>query len=496
MFAWVALVAACAGAFGDQPVPKIIVGKDTTRVDGPVLPDGTIDYAAAQLKQITGGLTEENNGWAIFAAAFALWKEAEGPDDVVLDHSDKATMKPWKDADFPDIAAMLKANEKALALIGEASRKSRMMIPMQVNKDNVLVRAPGLGNLRIAARTLAARAMNEIAEGKQDLAREDVATIHRLARQQMNEPITINEMVGQGIDATAWVVVRAGAQAGAPKDIQNWFNQSMGLEELRMNPSAIDMNERYLALNRVMLVMRGHADSVLSDLTMMNLESMFLTSKTGATVNPGDLDQVDWNIALRRINAKCDEVVAILGQENAAKRRAAWDAFITELEKEPVPGNFFDAMGGSLLDKEKGDYEAQKKQMLADVAAYLKMGKGESQADYSERIARYFTYELKSDRDIDNLMIRGRAEQRLNMLALGLMILRDRDGAYPDTLDKVKDVIPRLPTDPFSDEAFIYVKSGKGFKIYSVGPNGKDDGGVKETSDHVRTDGIIVEMAK
>jgi len=223
---------------------------------------------------------------------------------------------------------------------------------------------------------------------------------------------------------------------------------------------------------------------------------MFLNSTTGAVVTPGDLDQVDWNVVLKRINAKCDKVVAIVGQESAAKHRAAWDAFIAELAKEPVPGNFFDAMGGSLLEPKKGDYEAQKKQMLADVAAYLKMGKGESQVDFSKRMARYFTYELKADRDIDNLMIRGRAEQRLNILAMGLMILRDRDGAYPDKLEKVKGVIPRLPMDPFSDNAFIYVEFGQGFKIYSVGPDGKDDGGVKETADHVRTDDIIVEMAK
>jgi hypothetical protein len=38
-----------------------------------------------------------------------------------------------------------------------------------------------------------------------------------------------------------------------------------------------------------------------------------------------------------------------------------------------------------------------------------------------------------------------------------------------------------VPTDPFTNKPLFYVRQGEGFLVYSVGLNGKDDGGLKET---------------
>lgn len=47
-------------------------------------------------------------------------------------------------------------------------------------------------------------------------------------------------------------------------------------------------------------------------------------------------------------------------------------------------------------------------------------------------------------------------------------------GQAPANLDGFK---PIVKTDPFSGQAFIYSASGSDFKVYSVGEDGKDDGG-------------------
>jgi len=39
------------------------------------------------------------------------------------------------------------------------------------------------------------------------------------------------------------------------------------------------------------------------------------------------------------------------------------------------------------------------------------------------------------------------------------------------------DILSEVPTDPFSGNPLIYRKTPSGFIVYSVGLNGKDDGG-------------------
>jgi len=36
----------------------------------------------------------------------------------------------------------------------------------------------------------------------------------------------------------------------------------------------------------------------------------------------------------------------------------------------------------------------------------------------------------------------------------------------------------KLPQDPFSGKDFVYKRQGKGFLLYSIGENLKDDGGL------------------
>lgn len=64
-----------------------------------------------------------------------------------------------------------------------------------------------------------------------------------------------------------------------------------------------------------------------------------------------------------------------------------------------------------------------------------------------------------------------RAQNRLMALSLQLRVSRLQAGRYPETLD--------TSADPFANGAnFKYRREGDSYVLYSVGPNGKDDGGV------------------
>ena len=64
-------------------------------------------------------------------------------------------------------------------------------------------------------------------------------------------------------------------------------------------------------------------------------------------------------------------------------------------------------------------------------------------------------------------------------LTLALKAYKTKYGSYPENLKQlVPGILPSLPLDPFTGKDFIYRKEGKGFIVYSVGRNLKDDGGV------------------
>lgn len=61
---------------------------------------------------------------------------------------------------------------------------------------------------------------------------------------------------------------------------------------------------------------------------------------------------------------------------------------------------------------------------------------------------------------------------------LALLSYKDRYGAYPNDLAELQAKLGyELPTDVYSGGSLIYKRQGKGFILYSVGPDLKDDGG-------------------
>lgn len=61
---------------------------------------------------------------------------------------------------------------------------------------------------------------------------------------------------------------------------------------------------------------------------------------------------------------------------------------------------------------------------------------------------------------------------------LACKIYQNRHGTFPEELSQlVPDILSEVPTDPFSGKSLIYRRTPSGFIVYSVGSNGKDDGG-------------------
>ncbi len=74
----------------------------------------------------------------------------------------------------------------------------------------------------------------------------------------------------------------------------------------------------------------------------------------------------------------------------------------------------------------------------------------------------------------------GRRAAYINIFRTGLVLVahKQEHGEYPQTLADLRLPPGCDPTgDPFSGEALRYSRQGEGFVLYSVGPDGEDDGG-------------------
>jgi hypothetical protein len=74
-----------------------------------------------------------------------------------------------------------------------------------------------------------------------------------------------------------------------------------------------------------------------------------------------------------------------------------------------------------------------------------------------------------------------RAAQNLEVVGLGFLLAayRAENRGYPDVLaDLVPEYTPHVPLDHFSGKPLVYKRQENGYLLYSVGVNGKDDGGL------------------
>jgi hypothetical protein len=64
-------------------------------------------------------------------------------------------------------------------------------------------------------------------------------------------------------------------------------------------------------------------------------------------------------------------------------------------------------------------------------------------------------------------------------LGLRLIAYRQAKGGYPADMAAidVADIPPDRRIDPFTGRALVYRRQGKGFILYSLGPDAKDDSG-------------------
>lgn len=478
--------------------PKLVNAPETTFVDGPLDGDGRVDYVAALNEQIRRGITPDNNaavdvldimGPANIALSIrpefysALGKVAppEAGDYFVtsakmaqltdggkagknfLESLDKCS-KPWATNQFPEVAQWLNNNEKFLDRLVVASKKTRWYAPLIAPPPPpdtptvmmVSVLLPLVQDVRDHARALNARAMARVHQGNLAAAHEDLLTVFRLGRLLAQGPTLIELLVGfalQGIacEGELQLIEHEKADAALLRKILADLRQ---LPVFSVAADKVDRGERMMMLDAV-VTMAFHGlttiDTVqggIADKSMMNNITNWMGKAT-----------IDWNEALRASNLWYDRVVAAMRLPSYVGRQKAMTTILEEMKT-------------AMKQRENWMSTVQRDYLVTK--------------SFSKTMARQVVQMLQSllapalDRV---LMAEIRNQQRMDItkVAVALALYRAEQGEYPDKLEALapKYLAP-IPTDYFVEKPLRYQALQRGYVVYSVGANQKDDNGSGE----------------
>jgi hypothetical protein len=476
-----------------KPAPKFTVAKETTYVSGTLDKDGYIDYEAALNDQLAKGITPATNanvllwkaigprpegaamlpeyfrrlgieappeGGKYFVGLGAYAKDvlklpAGPPTTELLNQMDQASQRPWAAKDLGNIASWLDANEKPLALLIEATKRPEYYNPLVTRHTDKgpggLIGAllPSVQKCRELASALTIRAMLRVNDCKFDEAWQDLLACHRLGRLLARGGCLIESLVGIAINQIACnadlaFLERAGLSA---QKAQACLRDLQQLPPLAPVADRVNLLERFTYLESVMMLHRhgiGYLEGLASVQPPKHPDPKFQRV----------LDNLDWDPALKTGNRWYDRLSTAMRIKDRPERKKQ-------------------------LDQIEEDLKALKKKLAASNLAEVLAGAKEPDKETSQKLGDILVCLLvpavsKVQQAADRT---GQTQQNVHV-AFALAAYRAKEDRYPPTLDALAPkYLERVPGDLFSGKGLIYRRTETGYLLYSVGVNGKDDGG-------------------
>jgi hypothetical protein len=483
-----------------KPKRPLTISKQTTYLVEPLDGDGCVDYFAALNQLDSQGVTPENNAGLLLVRVMGTSdftpeertrfyqllgiEPLPEPGSYLTDFRDfvrnklrlrsdkradadlnRSMDEPWSRRDLPLVAKWIEAHEKPLELVVAATRRTGCYLPL-VQTGSFGVRYPCAQGSRHAARLLVARAMLDIGEGKIAEAEQDLLACHRLGRLYGRIRAALPALVAIAIDGVACQGDVQLMQRGRLSAARALAYQEQ-LRQLAPLPSIADVigtAERYLILDEISQLARKRlapADALFlySSNTLKQIDNVF-----------ADRSSLNWDDALISANEQFDKAVVAARQPTGPARKKGWQQVDQELHK----------VTPELSDPEKLTAP------FVFAVAHKDLGRLMGQL-----LTGMMMPALQACSEAED---RARTREVLGQLGFALAADHAEHDGYPDSLNALAPkYISRIPNDLYTDGPLHYRRDGAGCLLYSVGTNGRDDGG--RTSDsQPRGDDIVLRL--
>lgn len=391
-------------------------------VSGPPAPNPSepVDY----VKWINDGFTSrvKDNGAALYLEAMSAISGKDVPRALPGD----TDIRTWTDAQKAGVRQQLRECAVCLDKFCAAAHKAGCYFVLR-SKSGALVEAmfPECLPLLDIGRLLAVRARIRLLQGEDETARNDVECLVRAGRHMQSQPDLVHALVGAYLYTFASdVVFEAPTLSARPLDYDRWFQSLAGG---RLYPVPI---VRQVIGERI---------------CVMDVAQRFLRDADGdgrheTLYPPKELDIDDGVVRLTTART--------------------FDETVLDIER------FYDRIQEAAAE---GEYVRAKPQIHALQEALATKAREGS-----------FLAVVSADQLIDaaRLQYRVIASYRAACIVLQLHAFRARVGRWPRNLQDLSVARQsELLTDPFSGEPFRYRLRDQAPVLYSVGENGRDDGG-------------------
>ena len=331
--------------------------------------------------------------------------------------------EPWTATNYPVIAQWIRANNRPLLLLAQATRRPRYYVPLE-SPDHGLVhaRVPLLRPLTRLTSVAAMRGMLRLGQGNIAGATRWANRIHRLAVLVMQAPDVVSYLVGLRFENIAMRMLQAVANSGrlSVKQLDALSHSVESLAELPPLTEALN-DQRYTGLSMLMMLDQN-------GLMILRIHHVSRTEKEFVNA----IFPIDYAAMMRRENRIFDKEVA------AAKRTD----FLEECRE-----------------------RQRLKNVINGYASPLRVAL--NPADIAVVLANPAAVHIASYR-------RGAAVIRcLTEVAIALAQFKLVHGSYPAALaDLVPGELKSPPIDAFSGGPFQYAVTSdrRGFRVKSHGP--------------------------
>lgn len=468
---------------------KLEIGPDTTVIDGPVNPDGTINYLAYLNQKLSEGITPENN----FAVDVALsmgqeaWHDesyrqrmltalgVDAPnDDFVISPSDlrsevwdAITSRPWDADEYPEAKTWLDHHSAALDRIQpHADQKDRFYFPLMVNEgmpESIdTAPRPWVNHMRAICRGFLSRAESRIANGNIDGAWSDVLTIYHIAALSAKEPYVTSWMAGLSNQYMAASVVEdlVASERFTGGHARRMTSDLDLLDKISAYEQAYESGDRYTSLDYFMRYWRSRG-------TQSSESDEF----PGYYVVPPryyffmDAPLYDPNVTMHAVNDFGKRWIDAGRISNYREQTAA-----IELLERLIGTQYQQAL--RLLDGDPDEPHQKGRFAL-------------NRSELTSVVTSLILKDVFDNRNAINL-IEARCRMRFSLTPVALAIggYHAENGAYPPDLHAlVPAYLDSLPTDFATGELPVYKVEGGAAIVYSLGTDLEDDGGVDDLNE-------------
>ncbi len=321
-----------------------------------------------------------------------------------------------------EISAFLAKQSGIIAAINEASRKPACVFPHNYHWWTIDVLAPELLDLRRFASLLGLHARWSIAHGDLPTALRDIGSVNRISRHMIQNPILVSLLVGAAIEKMALEETQNALNAGASESAMAAIEETSAFSFEALYPTAL-RTERSLYFATIASISE---DGALAKETLSGAQFSFIAqSAYRIFLAPSDFEI--GSLYFRHLSAQGSLPYYKTSENFANVMNAAQSS------------------GSALLLYMLPTLSKARENVAAGDASVAAMNLG---------IVAH-RYQLKN-------------------------------GKLPDALDDlVPEFIPFVPIDPFDGKPMKYERSNDDVLIYSVGPNGKDDGDSPKKNDDI-----------